>query len=98
MDGEAPPPAPSGSPLFFRLVEAAKAIEEGKTDPNQMCCCGPPAHTGGRIGVVLERVVAPQLVKKPVAAVVCVLFLGWFGICAWQANNLAVQDRAARMW
>jgi len=72
--------------------EAARAIEEGKKDPNQMLCCSQPRHTGGRIGLVLEKVAAPQLVKKPVAAVLIALFSGWCGICAWQAASLDVQD------
>lgn len=59
-------------------------------------CCAAPKHTGGRIGMVLEGYVAPQLVKKPMAAVVCALFCGLCGICAWQASFLAVQDTERR--
>mmetsp|Transcript_8078 Transcript_8078/g.29371 ORF Transcript_8078/g.29371 Transcript_8078/m.29371 type:complete len:963 (-) Transcript_8078:272-3160(-) len=72
--------------------DAAKAVEEGKKDPNQMLCCAQPKHSGGNIGRFLEHVVAPQLVKKPVAATVLFVFTAICAISVWQMTLLSIED------
>jgi hypothetical protein len=72
--------------------DADAAVKDGKKDPNQMLCCAPPKHKGGNIGMLLENRVAPQLVKKPVAAVVIGVFAVLCAICTWQATQLSVED------
>jgi len=71
--------------------EATKAMEGGSKDPNQLCCT-PPAHKGGRVGAFMGDVLAPVLVKKPVAIAVVAVSVAFCALCAWQTSLLALQD------
>jgi predicted RND superfamily exporter protein len=73
------------------LEAADEAIARGDRDPNQLCC--PAAkHEGGRMGALLEGIVAPQLVKPMVGGPAMVAFFLFFVISIWQATQLAVRD------
>jgi len=72
--------------------EAEAAVERGERDPNQLLCRRTSGHPGGLVGAFLERVLAPVLVRPAVAAAVVLAALGFCGLCAWQATELAVQD------
>jgi len=65
--------------------------EDAQQDPNQMCCT-PAAHPGGRVGAFLEKTYGPLLVRRPVAAVVTLVFAVFCGICCWQTTELSVED------
>ncbi|CAE8654753.1 unnamed protein product [Polarella glacialis] len=74
------------------------ALEDGKVyekDPNQMCFRA-SGHVGGRFGYLLEKKIAPVLVKTPVALAVVAVALGFSGICAWQASILPVEDASGK--
>lgn len=69
--------------------EEAKNAEGN--DPNQLCCA-PNPHKGGRPGAFLENVLAPVLVKLPVALTLIFICLAFCGVCAWRTSELGVED------
>lgn len=85
---------PNGCPCCptTKKEDAAKAIEEGGRDPNQMRCYRPAKHPGGYIGYLLEHRIAPWLVFKPVAAAVLVVSFAFFGLCVWGVTRLHLED------
>lgn len=84
---------PNGCPCCPTVSkeEAAAKIEETGMDPNQMLC-KKPGKPKGRMAWLLGDVLAPQLVKVPVALGLLAFSLIFLGICIWQTTELSVQD------